>query len=197
MRRKTLLTTTLITGMLCGVSSPASAGFEPFIGEITWFAGNFAPRGWAECDGQLLPINQNQALFSILGTTYGGDGRTNFALPDARGRVLLHEGHGPGLSSRPLGGKGGTETVALTSAEMPNHTHALRASGGSANNASPAGNVLAGTGRTRIYEDGNANTSMNANAIGSTGNGSAHNNMSPYNTLTCIIALQGLFPSRN
>lgn len=95
-----------MTGMLFGVSGSANAGSEPYIGEITWFAGNFAPRGWAECDGQLLPINQYQALFSILGTTYGGDGRSTFALPDARGRVLLHEGNGPGLSHRPLGGKG-------------------------------------------------------------------------------------------
>lgn len=181
--------------MLSGAS--AQAGLEPLIGEVQWFAGSFAPRGWALCDGQLLPISGNEALFSIIGTTYGGDGRTTFALPDVRGRVLIHEGRGPGLSQRNLGNRGGTETETLTSANMPSHTHTLRASGGSATTAAPAGGVLAATGRTQLYDSGAANVDMDASAITSTGGGQPHNNMQPYNTLNCIIALQGIFPSRN
>lgn len=190
-----LILATTIMGTAPGVQSSS----EPFIGEIDWFAGNFAPRGWAFCNGQLLDIASNSALFSILGTTYGGDGRTNFALPDVRGRVLVHSGSstGPGLSPRPLGQISGSETETLTIAQMPNHTHSLRASGGTANQSSPGGGVLAATGRTRVYDNTGTNTTMGAGSIANNGGGGAHNNMQPYNTLNCIIALVGIFPSRN
>lgn len=197
MKLKKVLQCALITGAIFSGTSTVYAGFDPFIGEVQWFAGNFVPRGWAGCDGQLLSINENQALFSILGTTYGGDGRNTFALPDVRGRTILHAGRGPGLSDRRLGAKSGTETVTLNANQMSNHTHTLRASSGSATAVAPAGNVLASPGRTRLYDSGAANTNMNAGAITSTGGNQPHNNMQPYNTLTCIIALQGVFPSRN
>lgn len=196
MKLKKILQGALIAGAIVNGTSTVQAGIEPFIGEVQWFAGNFAPRGWALCDGALLPISSNTALFSILGTTYGGDGRTTFALPDVRGRVIIHEGRGPGLSDRRLGSKAGTETETLTENQIPSHTHTLRASGGAASAVAPANNVLASPGRTRLYDSGSANTSMNAGAIASTGGGASHNNMQPYTTLNCIIALEGIFPSR-
>ena len=197
MNIKKILLSALVTGTLLSVVPAVNAGSEPFIGEVQWFAGNFAPRGWAYCDGQLLSISQNQALFSIIGTIYGGDGRTTFALPAVRGRTLVHRGQGPGLSNRRLGEKSGSENETLTVNQMPGHTHTLRANGGSASAVAPAGNVLASPGRTRLYDSGVANTSMDASAITETGGNRSHNNMQPYNTLSCIIALQGIFPSRN
>jgi len=182
----------------CCLQSPSGiAGDTPFIGEVQWFAGNFAPRGWAFCNGQLLPIAQYSALFSILGTTYGGDGRTTFALPDVRGRVIMHQGSGPGLSTRRLGERSGTETATLNVNQIPSHNHALRASSGAATEVSPTGNVLASPGRTRLYDSGTSNTNMNSSSIANTGGNQSHNNMQPFNTLSCIIALQGIFPSRN
>ena len=178
-------------------ASVVNAGNDPFIGEVQWFAGNFAPRGWALCDGQLLPINNHQSLFSILGTTYGGDGRTTFALPDVRGRVMIHEGNGPGLTERRLGAKTGAETETLTVDQMPDHTHTLRASGGDANSRTPTNNLLSSPARTRIYDSGNTNTNMDETSITPTGGSTSHNNMQPYTTLNCIIALVGTFPSRN
>ena len=197
MKFKKILQGVLIAGALFNGVSTVNAGDQPFIGEVQWFAGNFAPRGWALCDGQLLSISSNQALFSILGTIYGGDGRTTFGLPDVRGRVMIHEGTGPGLSPRSLGSRSGTETETLTANQMPNHTHTLNASGGSATAVVPNGNVLASPGRTRLYDSGAANVNMSASSITSTGGNQSHNNMQPYNTLNCIIALQGIFPSRN
>lgn len=196
MKLKKVLQGALMAGLLFNGVSIVNAGNEPFIGEVQWFAGNFAPRGWALCDGQLLPIiSEYYALFSILGTTYGGDGRTNFALPDVRGRVMIHAGTGPGLTSRRLGDKMGNETETLTTNQLPSHTHTLRASGGSATAVVPNGNVLASPGRTRLYDSGAANADMNASSITSAGGSQSHNNMQPYNTLNCIIALQGTFPS--
>jgi microcystin-dependent protein len=197
MNIKNILPGILLAAACCSGVSTVNAGSEPFIGEVQWFAGNFAPRGWAFCDGQLLPINQHQALFSLLGTMYGGDGRTNFALPDVRGRVLIHAGQGPGLSSHFQGNQGGTETETLTVNQVPAHTHTLRASAGDATDAAPAGKVLASSGRTRLYDSGVANADMNASAITTSGGNQPHNNMQPYLTLSCIIALQGIFPSRN
>lgn len=191
-----VLQSTLIAGVLFSGAPTVNAGIEPFIGEVQWFAGNFAPRGWAFCDGQLLAISSNTALFSILGTTYGGDGRTTFALPDVRGRVIIGEGRGPGLSDHRLGAKGGAENETLNTSQMPAHTHTLRASGGEATDAAPAGKVLASTGRTRLYA-GAANADMDASAITNTGGSQSHNNMQPYNTLSCIIALDGIYPSRS
>lgn len=178
-----------------GLGQPALAN-EPFIGEVAWVPYSFAPRGWAFCDGQLLPINQNQALFSLLGTTYGGDGRTTFALPDVRSRTIMHEGHGSGLTARRLGETAGAETVTLTQAQMPVHSHDQMASSGGATASDPVGNALASTGRTRIYS-GAPNVVMNSGNIASSGASQSHNNMQPYTVLNCIIALQGLFPSRN
>lgn len=157
------------------------------------FGFNFAPRSWAFCDGQLLPISQNTALFSLLGTTYGGDGRTTFALPDLRGRVPLHEGTGPGLSSYLLGQKGGLENVTLTTAQIPAHTHSPQCSSDDPNSGSPANGFPAAVG-TPIYS-----TTQNASmgATGSAGGSQSHENRPPYLALNFCIALQGIFPSRN
>jgi len=167
-------------------------GSDPFIGEVMWVPYNFAPRGWALCDGQILAISQNTALFSLIGTTYGGDGRTTFALPDLRGRMPMHAGSGPGLSTRRLGEKGGAETVTMTIAQMPAHTHGLA--------TGPNGTVPVGAA-TSILDTlsafSNAPPSGYAAVIGNTGGGQAQANLSPYLVLHAVIALQGMFPSRN
>ncbi|MGB1242178.1 MAG: phage tail protein [Chitinophagales bacterium] len=165
---------------------------EPFLGEIRIVGFNFAPRGWAFCDGQILPINQNQSLYSLLGTTYGGDGRTSFALPDLRGRTPIHEGGG-----FQLGQKSGAETITLTAAEMPSHTHTLRGKNGPSNGVNPVGASLAQSkaGSSHYSDSGNGN--MSDVALKNTGGQQAHNNMQPFTTLAFCIALQGLFPSRN
>ena len=166
------------------------------------FGGNFAPRGWALCDGQLLDISSHTALFSILGTTYGGDGRTNFRLPELRGRVALHAGNGPGLTNRPLGHRSGLENVALSVNEIPTHNHPLTdftlpISTATANHDDPDGAVF-GAG-PEIYSQAAPDATMpiTEGTVGNTGNGVAHTNMQPYNTVNYIIALVGTFPSRN
>lgn len=168
---------------------------EPFIGMIVQFGGNFAPRGWALCDGQLLPISSNSALFSILGTTYGGDGKSTFALPDLRGRVAMQPGTGPGLSARQLGQKGGAETVTLTVNQMPGHNHALNALADDARVATVANNTLAQD--QNIYSSSAPNAAMNAACIGNTGGSQPFGVVQPFLCVNFIIALQGLFPSRN
>lgn len=172
---------------------------EPLLGEIRMFGGNFAPRGWAMCDGQILPISQNSALFSLLGTMYGGDGRTTFALPDLRGRAPIHHGTGPGLSEKRIGQKSGTETNTLSVQNLPSHSHTINAVLEDGNQSSPTGNLPAGTKLLdQEYSDATAaNTTMNATMVNSTGNNQEVNNMQPYLTVTYIIALQGIFPSRN
>jgi microcystin-dependent protein len=172
---------------------------DPFLGEITMFGGNFAPRGWADCDGQLLPINTYTALFSLLGTMYGGDGRTTFALPDMRSRVPMHEGTGPGLSQRTQGQRGGWENHTLSVSELPSHTHTLSGRNELADSATPEGDSLANVqgSDTKIYSSSAANSAMSANSIGNTGSSQSHNNMQPYTVIRFIIALQGTFPSRN
>ena len=169
---------------------------EPMIAEIRMFAGNFAPRGWAFCDGQLLPIAQNQALFALIGTIYGGDGRTTFALPDLRGRAPIHQGHGPGLTDRRLGEKGGAESVALSVQEIPAHGHTLRALSCDGTTPEPGGSVIA---RSKGgFDAANApDTNLSAESITENGGGQAHNNMPPYLAMNYIIALQGIFPSRS
>jgi microcystin-dependent protein len=164
---------------------------EPFLAEIRIVGFNFAPRGWAFCDGQILPINQNQSLYSLLGTTYGGDGRTTFALPDMRGRVPIHVD-----SSHREGQKSGEETVTLTAAQMPDHKHALQASSATATINTASGSFLSDSAPNEIYSDAQ-NVNMNAGAVFNVGGGQAHNNMQPYLALNFCIALQGLFPSRN
>ncbi len=163
---------------------------EPFIAEIRIFAGNFAPRGWAFCDGQLLPIAQNTALFSLIGTIYGGDGRSTTALPNMQGRAPMHSGNGPGLTSRQLGQKGGVEYITLNSLQIPAHNHYL--------NAHNRGNAA---NPTDVFpEDGPGQTTHDATGadiVGNTGGSQPHFNMQPFLTINFIIALVGLYPSRN
>ena len=165
---------------------------EPFIGQIIMFGGNFAPRGWALCDGQLLPINQYTALFSILGTTYGGDGRVTFGLPDLRGRVAMHAGNGPGLTPRSLGFASGTETNTLNTTQLPSHNHAIpNKEEGDTDNPDNAFIAGDGTNAFGTTSDGNLNSTSN------TGGNQPVNNMPPFRTVNYIIALIGTFPSRN
>lgn len=173
---------------------------EPFLAEIVMFGGNFAPRGWALCDGQLLAISQNTALFSLLGTTYGGDGRTTFGLPDLRGRSPMHPGNGPGLTPRTLGEKGGTENVTLTTQQMPAHRHLLRPNNRNANSEDPIDRVLGnGPAGVPLYRDtpDPGGGTMDANFLDPTGGGQPHANVHPFQTVNFIIALVGVFPSRN
>lgn len=173
---------------------------EPFLAEIRIVGFNFAPRGWAFCDGQILPINQNQSLYSLLGTTYGGDGRTSFALPDLRGRTSIHVGASNG-TSHTQGQKSGEETHTLSAAEMPSHTHGLSANNESVNQAAPTGNLPGQVPSTvdTVYSTGtdNLDTEFASSAVSNAGGGQAHNNMMPYLALNFCIALRGLFPSRN
>jgi microcystin-dependent protein len=171
---------------------------EPFVGEIRMFAGNFAPRGWAFCDGQLLAVSQNDALFSLLGTIYGGDGRTTFGLPDLRGRIPIHAGHGPGLSERRLGSKAGEEKVTLTVNQLPSHRHDVFASSTGASSGNPSGNVSANTAPTNVYSTALAlPESMSSSAVSGTGGSRSHTNLMPYLCVHFIIALVGIYPSRN
>ncbi|MGD2115232.1 MAG: tail fiber protein [Acidobacteriota bacterium] len=171
---------------------------EPFVAEIRIFAGNFAPRGWAFCNGQLLPIAQNTALFSLIGTTYGGDGRTTTALPNLEGRAPMQPGRGPGLTDRRLGQRGGVETVTLSEAQMPNHSHIVMASGEDADDDDPNDHVTATTVGVRLYnQSSNPLVSFASQALVGAGGSQAHNNMQPYLTMNYIIALVGLYPSRS
>ena len=169
---------------------------DPFIGEVMMFAGNFAPLGWADCNGQLLSINQNQALFSLLGTTYGGDGIQTFALPDLRGRTPVHAGSGPGMSTRTLGETGGSESVTLSAAQMPSHTHTLRAAA-AASTGTPGSTVaLAQTSGAKVYR-APSNPATMGNGLASAGGGQPHDNRQPYLGVRFIMALEGIYPSRN
>ena len=173
---------------------------DPFVAEIRIFPFNFAPRGWAFCDGQLLPISQNTALFSLLGTTYGGNGQSTFALPDLRGSVPMHPGQGPGLSLHDLGETGGSETVTLLESEIPAHSHIMKASNNDGVSPSPTNNVSAAPGADRdlfLYKEGAPNAVMNPLSSGISGGGQPHNNLMPYLTLHFNIALQGVFPPRS
>jgi microcystin-dependent protein len=164
----------------------------PFLGMIATFGFNFAPRGWAMCNGQILAIAQNTALFSLLGTTYGGNGQTTFALPDLRSRVPTHMGQGPGLSSYALGQTGGSESTTLTVNQMPAHTHTVEAAS-TFTSKNPSNRYPAGGG---AYGD-TGDTAMNTTVVGTTGGSQPHENLQPYLTLNTCIALQGIFPSRN
>lgn len=169
---------------------------EPFVGEIRIFAGSFAPTGWAFCDGQVMAIGQNTALFSILGTAYGGNGQSTFALPDLRGRVPVHVGQGPGLTDRLLGEPIGSEGHTLSVNEIPPHTHPLGASAANGISDAPAGGVMARSpAGVPQFAAGNDST-LDPSAVASTGGSQPHNNMQPYLTLNFIIALQGIYPSR-
>ena len=176
---------------------------EEFIGVIKIFAGNFAPRGWAFCNGQLVSINQNQALFAILGTTYGGDGRTTFALPDLRGRAPIHFGQGPGLSNLSLGQVGGVENVTLNINQIPAHNHPLNVNDANATVHKPtnttvvAAPVDVNTDPASGYSAVAPNTQLAANSIGVAGGSQPHENRPPYLAINYIICLEGIFPSRN
>ena len=171
---------------------------EPFIAEIRIFAGNFAPRGWAFCNGQLLPLSQNTALFSLIGTTYGGDGRSTTALPNLEGRVPMHPGRGPGLTSRRLGERLGVETVTLTEAQIPSHTHTLRASSRRARDEFPSNTAsMAEAGETTYAPGSSSASDLSSSALSTTGGGQAHTNLQPFLAMNFIIALVGLYPSRS
>jgi microcystin-dependent protein len=199
----------LIAGLPCvlalsatlSISVPeADAQPNPFLGEIRWVAFNYAPPGWAFCDGRLLSISNNQALFALLGTTFGGNGTTDFALPDLQGRVQIGQGSGPGLTPRQMGDQGGEEAVSLTVDQMPAHSHQALASSYTATSDAPAGRVLANVSANgpdpKIYSSGTANVALGSSAIGETGGGKPQDNMPPFVTLNCIIAVNGIFPPR-
>ena len=172
---------------------------DPFVGEIRMFAGNFAPQNWAFCNGQLLPISANNALFSLLGTIYGGDGRTTFALPDLRGRLPMHQGSGAGLSPRSIGQRSGVETVTINRDQLPAHSHVLGQANTRADTANPDGNLLArsATGDLQFKNSAGDSVTMSNEAIGSTGGSRSHNNMPPFLCIQFIIALVGYYPSRS
>lgn len=169
---------------------------DPFVAEIRIFPFNFAPKGWAFCDGQLLPLSQNTALFSLLGTTYGGNGKSNFALPDMQGNAPMHPGQGPGLSLHDLGETGGSGTVSLLESEIPSHSHAFAASQSDGINRQPGGNLVANMIGVNGYATPGAIVMMSPNSIAPAGGDQPHNNMQPYLTLNFCIALQGVFPPR-
>jgi microcystin-dependent protein len=174
---------------------------DPFVAEIRIFPFNFAPKGWAWCDGQILPLSQNTALFSLLGTTYGGDGKSTFALPDMQGNAPMHPGQGPGLSLHDLGETAGTDTVSLLESEIPSHSHGLMSQAAQANRTSPATDAIARTqadqqGKGPYAPAGATSAQLNAQAVTPAGGDQPHNNMQPYLTLNFCIALQGVFPSR-
>jgi microcystin-dependent protein len=171
---------------------------DPFVAEIRIFPFNFAPKGWAWCDGQILPISQNTALFSLLGTTYGGDGKSTFALPDLQGRAPMHPGQGPGLSLHDLGETGGSDSVTLLASELPGHSHSFQADTvdpADTNVPSPNASLAQSSGGT-LYQAA-SNAQMAPQMLGAAGGGQPHNNLQPYLTLNFNIALQGVFPPRS
>jgi microcystin-dependent protein len=170
---------------------------EPFVGEIRMFGFNFAPQGWAPCNGQLVPIAENPALYSLLGTTYGGDGQATFALPDMRSRVPVCQGQGPGLSSYAEGQAGGAETVTLAAAQMPGHTHPVKASSSAAGSDHPEGRALARSASHIYTAKPDTSTVMNADMLSDTGGSQPHDNIQPYLAVNFCIATAGIFPSRS
>lgn len=169
---------------------------DPFVAEIRIFPFNFAPKGWAWCDGQILPLSQNTALFSLLGTTYGGDGKSNFGLPDLQGCAPMHPGQGPGLSLHDLGETGGVETVALLESEIPSHSHGVRVSAQDATTRIVAGQLPATAIGLGLYAPAPPTATLNPNALTPAGGDQPHNNMMPYLTFYFCIALQGVYPPR-
>ncbi len=170
---------------------------EPFVGEIRMFAGNFAPRGWAFCDGQLLAVSQNDALFSLLGTIYGGDGRTTFGLPDLRGRIPIHAGSGPGLSPRRLGAKAGSENETLTVNQLPSHGHPMRGSNQNTLFAPPQGRIVGTQTQIDLFRTLDQDANMATSSITNIGGSRSHTNLMPFLCIHFIIALVGIYPSRH
>jgi microcystin-dependent protein len=169
---------------------------NPFIGEIRLFAGNFAPTGWAFCNGSLMAISENEALFNLIGTIYGGDGESTFALPDLRSRLPMHMGTGAGLSPYSIGETGGVESVTLTTNQIPAHSHDPQAVSGGGNQSTPQNGTWAGV-TTSIYTSNSPNLPMNAALGGSAGGSQPHNNLMPYLAISFIISLFGIFPTQN
>jgi microcystin-dependent protein len=171
---------------------------DPLLAQITLTAANYAPKGWATCDGQLMNINSNPALFAVIGTSFGGDGRINFALPDLRGRVAIGSGNGPGLTPRVIGAKGGVESVALTVNQIPPHTHQVYPNfSATAGQSNPANNFPANIGEPNKVYGSSADGNMGASTVSNSGSGQAHENMQPWLCLNYIIATQGVFPMRH
>lgn len=170
---------------------------DPYLGEIRMFAGNFNPRGWAFCDGQLLATSSNDALFSLLGTVYGGDGRSTFALPDLRGRLPIHQDQGPGLSPRRLGQRGGSENVTITTSQMPSHNHGFESTTSTAESVSPAGKVFATAPFPLYTNQNNLVSNLASESVTNSGGSRAHTNLMPSLCINFIIALVGIYPSRN
>jgi|SRR5579862_287779 len=187
-----LLVGTLL--FMCAPRPAAAQATDPYLGEVVLTAFNFAPPGWAICEGQLLSIAENTALFNLLGTTYGGDGVSTFAIPDLRGRVPIGQGQGVGLTNRLMGQAGGLESVALTLGQMPAHTHAAMATNHSAHLHAPGGAILAAKELEAMYSSTNPDVAMSSSAIGSAGGNQAHENMQPFLVMNYIIALEGVFP---
>lgn len=185
----------LLTGLL---HQPDLHAEDPFIGEVMCGGWSYCPAYWAECNGQLVAISEYEALFQLIGTTYGGDGQVNFALPNIQGRTMLHQGQGPGLSNRVLSETGGTETVTLTTNQMPSHTHGVAGHSGAEKSASPTGKIPGTTAATAPVYTGTATSAktLPSNALSSTGGSQPHNNLQPYLVMKCCIAVQGIFPSQ-
>ena len=170
---------------------------QPYVGEMRMFAGNFAPAGWMFCAGQLLPISENETLFNLIGTTYGGDGQTTFALPNIQGRTMIHQGQGTGLTSRNMGETGGAETVTLTTSQIPSHNHQIAAHTGAERSASPVNSIPGIAPATApVYTSSASNASLGAGALGASGGSQPHNNLQPYLAVKCCISLFGIFPSQ-
>jgi microcystin-dependent protein len=168
----------------------------PYIGEIRMFGGNFAPAGWAFCDGQELPISENDALFTLIGTTYGGDGESTFKLPDLRGRAPVHLGAGPGLGTYGIGEQAGVESVTLTTQQIPSHNHAWLASTGAGTSNSPVNNVIASPPQVKPYRAGSPSDPMSPKTIQAVGGQQPHENLQPYLTISFILSLFGIFPQQ-
>ena len=169
---------------------------QPYIGEIRMFGGNFAPAGWAFCQGQLLAISENETLFNLIGTTYGGDGQSTFALPDMRGRLPIHMGQGGGLSNYVLAQTGGTENVTLTTSQIPQHNHILTVSSSAASASTPQGNIVANATSNLYIRDIPSDT-MNPGSVGSAGGSQPHTNIMPFLCVSFIISLFGIFPTQS
>lgn len=168
---------------------------QPYVGEIRMFAGSFAPAGWFFCEGQLLPISENETLFQLIGTTYGGDGQSTFGLPDLRGRLPIHQGTGPGLSTHILAETGGAEDVTLQLTQIPAHTHAFQASTAVANSNSPTNQVIGQSTQRAVYRESSTTTNLAPSAISTVGLSQPHTNFQPYLCVDFIISLFGIFPS--
>jgi microcystin-dependent protein len=170
---------------------------QGFIGDIIMFGGNFAPRGWAFCNGQIMQIADNDALFSLIGTTYGGDGQTTFALPDLRGRVPIHMGQAPGLSSYPIGQMGGAEQITLTTQQVPSHTHPFGATTATGAQQNPGNNLLANSQGPAPYIEQDPDNNLNPNMLSKFGGSQGHENRQPYQGINFVICLEGVYPSRS